>query len=187
MITLYKLTNENDQTYDGCQWGKNITVKTSGEGELCGPGWTHWYTDPLLAVLLNPIHGNFDLSTAHLWEGEGEVVLEDGGLKVGCKVATTMRRIKMPVISVKQRIRFGILCALAVSSAASAAASAAECAVECAASRVAEYAAASAAEYAARAANIDLMSLAKKAMKEEETAICAHCRTTCERAGKGRR
>ena len=108
---LNKLTDKNDQTYGGCQWGEGVTVETSGEGELCGPGWTHWYTHSLLAVLLNPIHGNFDLTTAHLWEGEGEVKKTDHGLKVGCQKATTLRRVELPEVTTEQRVRFAILCA----------------------------------------------------------------------------
>ena len=113
-MKLYKLTNEKDWTHGDCQWGENITHETSGEGNLCGPGYTHWYTDPLLAILLNPIHGDFDLASAHLWEGEGEVVQNDHGLKVGCAKATTLRRIELPHITPTQKVRFAILCAKVV-------------------------------------------------------------------------
>ena len=121
-MTLYKLTDANDQTHGNpqapttVQWGPNICIETSGEGDLCGPGWTHWYTDPLLAVLLNPIHAESDLATAHLWEGhggEGET-RDDHGLKVGCTRGTTVRRVELPVVTTEQRIRFAIRCAWAV-------------------------------------------------------------------------
>ena len=111
-MKLYKLTDENDQTHGGCQWGPGVTVETDGQGELCGPGFTHWYTDPLLAVLLNPIHGAFSLETAHLWKGEGEIAVEDNGLKVGCVKATTTKRIPLPVVTIEQCVRFAILCVL---------------------------------------------------------------------------
>ena len=55
----YKLTNENHETYNGTKWGPGVTHETDGHGELCGSGWLHYYDDPLLAVLLNPIHANF--------------------------------------------------------------------------------------------------------------------------------
>jgi len=109
--TLWKLTNDKDQTYGGCQWGNNVTVETSGMGELCGKGFTHWYTDPLLAVLLNPIHGNFDIKTAHLWKGKGIVTKTDKGLKVGCIKATTLERVELPTVTIIQCVAFGILCA----------------------------------------------------------------------------
>ena len=108
----YKLTDARDQTFGGCQWGENVTVETSGKGPLCGPGWTHWYTHPLLAVLLSPILGRFDLAAAHLWEGRCDGVLRhDGGLKVGCTRGTTVRRVDLPVLTLEQRVRFAIGCA----------------------------------------------------------------------------
>ena len=114
MSKLYKLTDANDQTYGGCQWGENVTHETSGEGGLCGPGWTHWTTHPLLAVLLNPSQGGYDLEAAHLWEGEGEVGKTDHGLKVGCARGTTIRRIPLPEVSTAAKVRFAIYCARAV-------------------------------------------------------------------------
>jgi len=110
--TYYKLTDARDGTFGGCQWGENVTVETSGKGPLCGPGWTHWYTHPLLAVLLSPILGRFDLAAAHLWEGRCDGVLRhDGGLKVGCTRGTTVRRVDLPVLTREQRVRFAIGCA----------------------------------------------------------------------------
>ena len=113
MTKLYKITDSADQTRSMCQWGEGVTIKTSGEGEMCGTGFTHWYTDPRLAVLFNPIHGNFDLKTAHLWEGEGEIIKTDG-LKVGCIEATTLKRINFPTILTEQKVKFAILCILEV-------------------------------------------------------------------------
>jgi hypothetical protein len=117
MPTYYKLTDENDRTYGGCQWGENITHTTSGEGDLCSSGWTHWYTHPLLAVLLNPIHGKFDLKTAHLWKSPPDQIAEksDKGLKVGCKIGTTLSRVPLPEVTLTQKIAFGILTSLEVS------------------------------------------------------------------------
>ena len=110
-MRLYKLTDYMDRTHGGCQWGVGVTVETDGVGELCGPGYTHWYTSPLVAVFLNPIHGNFDLVTAHLWEGEGAVVKDDRGLKVGCTKATTLQRVELPVLSTAVRVRVALECA----------------------------------------------------------------------------
>ena len=108
MTTLYKLTDENGYTYGGCQWGKGVEHLAAGTGELCGPGWLHAYTDPLLAVLLNPIHANF--RNPRLWEAEGDVGKEDDGLKVGCTRLKTIREIPLPAVSLEARVRFGILC-----------------------------------------------------------------------------
>ncbi len=112
MTTLYKLTDENGKTYGDTQWGPNVTHTASGEGELCGAGWLHAYEDPLVAVFMNPAHGRF--TNPRLWEAEGVVgkVSPDG--KVGCTTLTTLREIPVPEVTLQQRIRFGILCALAV-------------------------------------------------------------------------
>ena len=111
-MKLYKLTDANAQTYNKTQWGEGITHEGTGEGDLCGPGWIHAYTDPLLAVLLNPIHGDF--KSPRLWEAEGEVGKEDLGLKVGCKKLTTTSEIPLPVITIEQKVKFAIYCALEV-------------------------------------------------------------------------
>ena len=108
-MRLYKLTDENAQTHGGCQWGEGVTHSGTGEGEMCGPGWVHAYTDPLLAVLLNPIHANF--AHPRLWEAEGDVAKTDHGLKVGCRSLTTIREIPLPEVSIEQRVRFAVLCA----------------------------------------------------------------------------
>ena len=193
-MKLYKLTNQNDRTYGGCQWGENVTVTTSGTGELCTDGYTHWYTDPLLAVLFNPLHGQFNLATAHLWEGEGDAIKTDN-LKVGCSVGTTIRRVELPKITTEQYIRFAILCAKracddvawntwadkwlsgedrsdeaarAAELAARAAASAAELAAASAAALAAELAARAAALVAARAvelSQLDLHAIAREAVE----------------------
>ena len=108
-MKLYKLTNQDGQTHGGCQWGEGVTHTASGKGGLCGPGWLHAYTDPLLAVFLNPIHAN--IQNPRLWECDGEVGKTDHGLKIGCTRLTTIREIPLPAVTTNQRVRFAILCA----------------------------------------------------------------------------
>lgn len=108
-MKLYKLTDENGRTYNSTQWGPGVTHSGTGEGYLCGPGWIHAYTDPLLAVLLNPIHGEFE--RPRLWECKGKVAKTDHGLKVGCRTLATLRELPLPEVTREQRVRFGILCA----------------------------------------------------------------------------
>ena len=110
-MKLYKLTDKDDRTYGSCQWGEGITHKADGKGELCTEHWIHAYTDPLLAVLMNPIHGKYDTDMGHMWECKGEIGKDDNGLKGGCKKLTTTKRIDMPEITTEQRIWFAILCA----------------------------------------------------------------------------
>ena len=109
--TYYKLTDHNGQTRGPTQWGENITHKAVGSSDrLCTESWIHFYRDPILAVLMNPIHARF--SNPRLWEGfvpEGEELHEP--LKSGSRIFTTTREITLPRITRTQRTIFGILCA----------------------------------------------------------------------------
>lgn len=109
-MKAYKLTDENGKTNGNTQWGENVTHTATGTGtQLCSDGFIHYHTDPVLAVLLNPIHANFQ--SPILWECEvsGDCINEP--LKSGSKTVTTIRQIPMPVITETQKIAFAILCA----------------------------------------------------------------------------
>ena len=185
MTTIYKLTDRNMQTHNGFQWTMNSTETADGEGDLCGPGFLHAYTDPLLAVLLNPIHA--DIRCPRLFRAEGTIKKTDHGLKVGCTEMTLTEELPLPVITTTQRVAFGILCAKEVykdagwtrwadnwlsgkdqaeAAAAAAAEEAAWAWAAAEAARAEEAWAAAAAEEAARAAEaIDLIAIAQKAME----------------------
>jgi len=112
--TYYKLTDERDRSFCDFhfQWGPHVTCETNGMGPLGASGWTHWYTHPLLAVLLNPIYGIMDQRTVHLWKGRCKGnVWRHYGLIVGCTRGTTLRRIEVPVLTQQNRVRFAIGCA----------------------------------------------------------------------------
>jgi hypothetical protein len=115
-MKLYKLTTEDGYTRKGCDnqclWGENVTHSGTGKGRLCGPGYIHAYTDPKLAVALNPIHAN--ITNPLLWVCEGDIILTDCGLKVGCKSLTTLYTIKPPVLTPKQLAAFAVLCTRAI-------------------------------------------------------------------------
>jgi Cu/Ag efflux protein CusF len=178
----YKLTNEKMQTYCGYQWELQQWKETNGEGELCSPGWLHYYSDPLLAAFLNPIHADFAAPRLFQVEvAEDAKVLEDHGLKLGCTKMRLVKELEMPAVTMEQRVKFGILCALEVydgakfvqwaanwldgtdrsEKAAWAANAAAAWAVDAAAAAWAANAAARAAEVK----DIDLIAIAKKAME----------------------
>ena len=109
----YKLTDENNQTYNGTQWGEGVTHKAVGEREkLCTGDVIHVYDHPLKAVMFNPIHANFN--NPHLWEVKVQKVVANDKLKVGVKQCTTLRQIPLPEITTEQRVRFAIYCALEV-------------------------------------------------------------------------
>jgi len=107
----WKLTNADGRTLNDTMWGENITHRASGKGgKPCTPGVIHYYADPLLAVLMHPVHGQFQ--DPILWEGEAEEELGTDGLKWWCKEYKTIRQIPLPEISTAQRVRFAILCSL---------------------------------------------------------------------------
>jgi hypothetical protein len=111
--TLCKLTDEKGRTFNKTQWGENVTHTANGLGELCGIGWIHFYDDPVLAVLLNPIHANFN--NPILWKIKVYgVIKEDKGLRFGATKVKTIKKIALPIISVEQRVRFAILCSIEV-------------------------------------------------------------------------
>lgn len=113
-MILYKLTDANGRTYRKTQWGVGVTHKAAdpGKGPLCGPGWIHAYEHPLLAVLHDPIHGQFG-PYARLWEckTDDDRPLRDGQMKIGVRSLTTIREIPLPKVTTKQRVRYSILCA----------------------------------------------------------------------------
>jgi hypothetical protein len=113
----YKLTDENGETgaeYRRVRWGENVThVPTSpGQGALCGPGWIHFYDDPILGLLLNRIHASFQ--KPRVWEARWNGSRKDDrGLKAGATSLTTVREItrELPEITTEMRVRFAILVA----------------------------------------------------------------------------
>ena len=175
----YKLTDQQMRTHNGFQWELGKPVETSGEGDLCGPGWLHYYDDPILAVLLNPIHAN--IANPRLFEcsATGKHKL-DRGLKGGCTQMTLNKELDLPTLTRLNQVAFGILCALEVyrdpafvewanawisgndRTKESADAAAAYAAAYAASASYAAYAA-NAAAYAKR--KLDLITLAHKAME----------------------
>lgn len=166
-----------------------MTHSGSGKADLCGPGYIHGYTDPLLAVLLNPIHA--DIVDPLLWRAEGKIAINNRGLQVGCVSLTTIEQIPLPVVTTAQRVRFAILCAMEVCkdpawrawaekwldgsdrsprAAARVAVLAARSAATDGLVRTASALAARAATAAAAARNIDLIALAHRAVTEEVAA-----------------
>jgi hypothetical protein len=109
---VYKLTNEDLTSYGGFQYEVGRHYTFPGTGPLCGCGWSHCYTSPQLALLLNPIHAAF--RRPRLWAADGLVGATDCGLKVGCSELTLVREIPVPEVTPEQRVSFALTCALAV-------------------------------------------------------------------------
>ena len=110
---LCKLTNQELQTYNKTQWVINEWQSAAGEGELCSESWLHGYEHPLLAVLLNPMHANIENPKLFAIE-VGDKIKEDKGLKFGSNKMRLTQELELPQVTLEQRIKFGILCALEV-------------------------------------------------------------------------
>jgi hypothetical protein len=115
-MRLYKLTDRSGRTRPGCtnetQWGEGVTHTATGAGGLCTNGVIHAYRDPLLAILLNPVNGNY--ADFLLWEADGFDVVEEHADKIGVRSLTTLRRIPAPKVTTEHRVRFAIGCALRI-------------------------------------------------------------------------
>lgn len=112
-MKLYKLTDHAMQTYGGCQWELGVERSAPGKWGLCTDGWLHAYTDPIISIMMNPIHAGFYNPRLFLAKGRG-ASMDDHGLKVGVQHLTLLEEMPVPVITIEQRVRFGILCAMQV-------------------------------------------------------------------------
>lgn len=109
-MKVYKLTSQNGTTHNGTKWGPGARYEVAGPLEMCGNG-IHAYSDPLLAVLLNPIHA--EINSPRLWECEAsDEHIDDHGLKSCHRWLQTVRELPVPQITTEQRVRFAILCAI---------------------------------------------------------------------------
>ncbi len=111
-MTVYKLTNENMQTYGDTQWVLGEWRETDGRGDLCGPGWLHCYRHPLLAVLFNPIGAYF--KKPRLFEAEAEGEVKETIDKLGVTRLRLVREMALPEVTTAQAIHWSILCSLEV-------------------------------------------------------------------------
>jgi hypothetical protein len=108
----YKLTNQECKTFGGCEWkvGEWKEAEGEGSGNLCSNSWLHCYSDPILALLLNPIHAG--VKNPRLWEVEVDGDCKtDRGLKEGWRRMRLVKEIPLPELSTEQRIYSAILCA----------------------------------------------------------------------------
>ena len=109
----YKLTDQNMCTYNNTQWKIGEEKTSSGIGELCSDGWLHYYHHPLLAILLNLTHAN--IKNPRLFEVKALGKHKNNKkLKGGCTKMTIVKEIKLPKITLNQKIAFEILCSLEV-------------------------------------------------------------------------
>jgi len=116
---MFKLINQDRTTRKGYDnettWPIGEWREATGdpEQELCSDGWLHCYTDPYLALFLNPIHADIDNPIVCEVEVKGESK-DDNGLKTGYRKMRVVRDLDISPSSMEQRVKFAILCALEV-------------------------------------------------------------------------
>jgi hypothetical protein len=116
-----KLTTQDMKTMAGTvnevKWeiGKWVTAKGSPNLGLCSTGYIHWYNDPIVAILLNPLHAH--IRNPRLWEVETKgIEVEDNGLKFGSTELRLIQELTIPTISIEQYIKIALLCVKSVCS-----------------------------------------------------------------------
>jgi hypothetical protein len=113
-----KLTTQDRRTFNGTIWTVGEPLKTSGKGNLCGPGWLHCYgattehQAALLATLLNPIHADF--YDPMCWRIKVDGASKFDGMKFGFSEMTLIEQISLPEMTMRQCVKFAILCVLEV-------------------------------------------------------------------------
>jgi hypothetical protein len=105
-MKLYKLTDEKHQT-NKIQWGENVTHTKEELSMNNIINVIHAYVSPLMASFFKPVqvpqHHNV------LWECEGDIYFNDR-TKVSCAKLTTIKIIKLPDITSKQRAEIANNC-----------------------------------------------------------------------------
>lgn len=119
MTTRYRFFLRNDcgeliSKHDNSPWTVGEWRETTGDGELCGPGWLHCYDAPELAELHDPIHGQYG-PKAELWRVEcnGREARDDA-MKCGWTRMRPVERAERAIPTTEQRVRYAILCVLRV-------------------------------------------------------------------------
>ena len=106
-MKVYKITDQNMQTYDGFQWELNVPKETDGKGILCSQHFLHFYHHPLIAAILHPM---LEFKNPRLFEAEADgIILNDKYRKGGCSKLTLIKEIDLPQFTRNQRIACSIL------------------------------------------------------------------------------
>ncbi len=105
--TLCKLVSQHLTSFGGFPWVVGKWMETKGTGQICGPGWLHYYSHPLVSEIMNSIHENYPKKAKLFLVEAGDTRIDEWS-----KCATTRLRltteIERPMITSNQRIRCGI-------------------------------------------------------------------------------
>ena len=112
---LYKLTDEFGNTRNKTHWSEGVKHEIVKElrdntQPLCSAHYLHAYENPLVAMFMNPAHARHFRPI--LWQATGWVQKREGQLKCGCFSLRVVQRVQLPEITLNQRIRAAIYCAL---------------------------------------------------------------------------
>jgi hypothetical protein len=114
-MIVYKLTDKDGYTRKGLTgeilWSVGTVKTAGGEGDLCTVQWIHAYEHPILAVLHDPIHGDYG-NSSRMWKCETDdgVIERDGQMKLGTTKLRIIKEMKKPEVTLDQRVAYGIAC-----------------------------------------------------------------------------
>ncbi len=112
-IIMYKLVTPQMSTNNNTKWEIGVANRAMEPGnDMCSNQVLHCYSDPLLAVLFNPIHAS--IINPVLLKIECSEIINTDGLKHACKEQTPISMEELPVVTTTQKIAFAIKCALLV-------------------------------------------------------------------------
>lgn len=116
MATVYKLTDSNNQSKYGTQWGVGVTIAATGDEdqELCTDGWIHCYQSAELALLLAPAHVNYTSLPLKVWVATGTIGRSRQQIIHGCRSLTTNSIDPLVSVADSARIKFALLSAMEV-------------------------------------------------------------------------
>lgn len=113
-MKYYKLTDENDRTLDGHQWGEGVEHIASGKNTLGLQETIECHSNPFLAVFMESTYMPFP-KIAHLWECEASGKIKEYlGLWFKVQKLKTLKRIPFTKVTAEQKRAFAILCVLEV-------------------------------------------------------------------------
>jgi len=103
---------EKEEKFD---WKLKKWKEVEGDKEFFGvfsEGWLHCYSDPLIAILLNPINEN--IQNPRIFEVEVDGKEAYNNMKYAYKKMRLIKEVNVPKITLEQKVKFAVLCALEV-------------------------------------------------------------------------
>lgn len=97
-----EMTSRNDLKWE---MGVPNTITKPGN-QMCSDEVLHCYNHPVLAVIYNPIH--VDIEHPRLFEINVDEIVATDGLKFASKSQTLIEELPLPIVTLDQKIEFGI-------------------------------------------------------------------------------